>query len=317
MVPLSGHWKNGGWLGRLRVQEVLATEAGVTLAAVRIEDSERRPPAGWAGPVAGDDHLRSLADDVPSEANPRSTGQLEADSRGLADGSGDGLDEPWRLQDHEADPGPPGEGRQPAEAVGDARGTFEARREVDDEEVHGPAREQRAGDREALVGVAGREDHEPLRPDAASDGLHRIERRREVHPGHDRARGLGLGDESQGERRPAAREVTSEREAHPAGQAPGPENRIEGREPGREDARRISLPCLLGTVVRCLERHHRERPHDVAGAARRGRSPLRPQGRQGRRDVRGKRRHRAQYRTSVRMNQGLPQGPVGAAGSGC
>ena len=197
MVPLPGHWKNGG------INKVFAAEAGVTLAAVRIEDSERRPAAGWAGPVAGDDHLRSLADDVTPEADPRSTGQLETDSRRLADGSGDGLNEPWRLQDHEADPGPPGQRREPAEAVGDARGALDAQREIDDEEVHRPAREQRAGDREALVSVARREDHEPLRPDAASDGLHRIEGRREVHPGHDRARGLGLGDESQGERRPA------------------------------------------------------------------------------------------------------------------
>jgi hypothetical protein len=277
MVPLPGHWVDGGCLGRLiwpfrgvaafaglaharlgmrsrarlgralrsgqlnrprvqEVQKVLATEAGVTLAAVRIEDSERRPPAGWAGPVAGDDHLRSLADDVTPEADPRSTSQLETDSRRLADGSGDGLDEARWLQDHEADPGPPGQRREPTEAVGDARGVFDARREIDDEEVHGPAREQRAGDRQTLVRVARREDHEPLRPDAASDGLDRIESRREVHPGHDRACCLSLRDESQGEGCPAARELTSEREAHPARQAAGPEDRVERGEPGREDA---------------------------------------------------------------------------------
>ena len=249
MVPLPGHWVDGGIdVGRLiwpfrgvaafagLAQERLAPQAGVSLAAVRIEDSERRPPAGWAGPVTGDDHLRSLADDVPPEANPRSTGQLETDSRRLADGSGHGRDEPRRLQDHERDSGPSGQRREPAEAVGDARGAFDARLEIDDEEIHRPAREQRAGDRETLVRVARREDHEPLRPDAASDGLHRIEGRREVHPGHDRARGLGLRDEPQGERRPATREITPEREAHPAGQAAGPEDRVEGREPGREDA---------------------------------------------------------------------------------
>jgi hypothetical protein len=234
-----------------KVQEVFAAEAGIALAAVRVEDSERRPPAGWAGPVAGDDHLRSLADDVPSEANPRSTGQLETDPRRLADGSRHGRDEPRRLQDHERDPGPASEGRKPAEAVGDARGALDARREIDDEEIHGPAREQRAGDRETLVSVARREDHEPLRPDAASDGLDRIEGRREVHPGHDRARGLGLRNEPQRERRPAAREVAPERETHPAGQATGPENRVEGREPGREDSRRISLSCVGNLKREC------------------------------------------------------------------
>ena len=240
MVPLPEHWDDGGInVGRLiwpTVQKGLAAEAGVSLPSVRIEDSERRPPAGWAGPVAGDDHLRSLADDVPPEADPRSTSQLETYPRRLADGRRHVRDEPRRLQDHEADPGPPGQRREPAEAVGNARGAFDAGREVDDEEVHGPAREQRAGDREALVGVARGEDHEPLRPDTAGDGLHRIEGRGEVHPGHDRARGLGLRDQPQGERRPAAREVAPEREAHPPGQAAGPENRVEGRKPGREDA---------------------------------------------------------------------------------
>jgi hypothetical protein len=180
MVPLPGHWVDGGCLGRLiwpfrgvaafsglaharlgvrsrvrlgralrsgqlnrpRVQKVLAAEAGVPFPSVRIEDSERRPAAGWAGPVAGDDHLRSLADDVTPEANPRSASQLETDSRRLADGSGDGLDEPWGLQDHEADPGSSGERREPAQAVGDSCGCLDAGREIDDEEVHGPAREQ-------------------------------------------------------------------------------------------------------------------------------------------------------------------------------
>ena len=240
MVPLPGHWDDGGInVGRLiwpTVQKGLAAEAGVSLPSVRIEDSERRPAAGWAGPVAGDDHLRSLADDVPPEANPRSTRQLETDPRRLADGSSHGRDEARRLQDHEADPGPSSECREPAEAVSEARGRLDAGREIQDEEVHGPAREQRAGDRETLVRVARREDHEPLRPDAASDGLHRIESRGEVHPSHDRARCLGLRDEPQGERRPAAREITSKREAHPTGQAAGPENRVEGRKPGREDA---------------------------------------------------------------------------------
>jgi hypothetical protein len=231
-----GRALRSGQLNRPRIQEVFAAEAGVPLASVRIEDSERRPPAGWAGPVAGDDHLRSLADDVPSEAHPRSTGQLETDPGRFADGSRHGRDEPRRLQDHERDSGPPSQRREPTETVGDACGAFDARREIDDEEVDGPAREQRAGDRQTLVGVARREDHEPLQPDAASDGLDRIEDRREIHPGHDRARGLRLRDEPQGERRPAAREITPEREAHPAGQAARPENRVEGREPGREDA---------------------------------------------------------------------------------
>jgi hypothetical protein len=139
MVPLPGHWDDGGISGL--DEEPFSTEAGVPLPSVRIEDSERRPPAGWAGPVAGDDHLRSLADDVPPEADPRSASQLETDPRRLADGSRHIRDEPRRFQDHEADPGPPGERRESTEAIGDARGGFDAGRKIQDEQVHGPLRE--------------------------------------------------------------------------------------------------------------------------------------------------------------------------------
>jgi hypothetical protein len=206
MGPFPGHWVDGGCLG---VQEVLAAEAGIALAAVRVEDAESRPAARRAGPIASDEHLRPLADDVASEMDPRSTGQLEPDPGGLADRGRHVCDEPRRLEDDEADPGPPGERREATQPVRHACGTLDPRWEIDDEEVHGPAGKERAGDREAFVGVARGEDHEPLRPDAAGDRLHGIEGRREVHPGDDRAGGLGLRDEAQGERRPSAGEVTS------------------------------------------------------------------------------------------------------------
>ena len=60
-------------------------EAGVALAAVRVQDSEGRSPAGWPGAIARDHHLRSLADHVPAEPDPRSAGQLEPDPRRFAD----------------------------------------------------------------------------------------------------------------------------------------------------------------------------------------------------------------------------------------
>jgi hypothetical protein len=83
MVPLPGHWDDGGIN-----EELVAAEAGVPLSSVGVEDSDRRPPPGRAGPVAGDDHLRSLADHIPPETNPRSASQLEADPGCLADGGG-------------------------------------------------------------------------------------------------------------------------------------------------------------------------------------------------------------------------------------
>jgi hypothetical protein len=74
-----------GQLNRPRGQHVLAAEAGVAFATVGVEDLERGSPARWAGPIAGDDHLRLLSDDVPAEPDPRPAGQLQADAGRLAD----------------------------------------------------------------------------------------------------------------------------------------------------------------------------------------------------------------------------------------
>ncbi len=285
-------------------------EAGVALSAVGVEDPQRRPTPGWPGAIARDDHLRSLADDVSSEPDPRSTGELEADPGCLAHGrrqpllgarpldsrARGGLRR--RLEDHERDAGSTGERREPAESIAESRsraaggairrspgagsrrfrcGTATAR-QVDDQQVHRPTREQRAGDGEAFLGFGGRQHHEPLRLHAAGHGLHGIQRRREVQPGHDRARGLGLRDEPQGQRRATARDITADREAHPARDAAGTEDRIELGKAGRMDAIVIDRPIdrrpdrwadrwaasRLALRARILERNGRERPDDLA-----------------------------------------------------
>jgi hypothetical protein len=298
MGPSSGHWSDGGIDGveafESRLEEGLVPEAGVALATLRVEDPERRSPARWSGPVSRDEDLRSLADDIPAEPEPGSARQLEANPGRLADGRREARDEPGRLEDDEADPRSPSERREPAKTVGNASGALEARRKIDHQEIDGPACEERARDREALLGIGRGQHDEPLRPDPASDGLDGVEGLRKIEPGDDRAGRLGLRDESQGECRPAAREVSPERQAEPPWQAARTEDRVEIGESGREDPGRISLPCLLD---RRLERHGGEGPHDLADALarqnrRRDRAPLRPEGRQGRRHVRGERRHR-------------------------
>jgi hypothetical protein len=294
-----------------RLEQAFAAEAGVALAAVRVEDPEGRPATWRSGPVAGHEDLGPLADDIPPEVDPRSAGQLEADPGRLADGCRDARHESRRLEDDEADPSSPGERREPAEAIGDASGALKARREIDDQEVDGPAGEQRAGHREALLGVGRGQDHEPLRPDTAGHGLDGIERGGEIQPGRDRAGRLSLRDEPQGERGPPAREVTPERQAQPTGQAARPQDRVEAGEPGREDPRPIWLlgvgnlqrECQPARLVPDLAGHRRERADDLTDPRGSGRAPLRPEGRQGRRHVGGERRHRRDYRTSVRMNQ--------------
>jgi hypothetical protein len=301
-------WKRGGkvdrqarWGGREADEERVPTEAGVPLPAVGIEDEEGRPPAGLAGTVAGDDDLRGLADHVPPKADPGLPGELEADPRPLPDRGGHGCHEPGGLQDEEGDPCPPGQGRKPAKAVREPGRPFWSGRQVHDEEVHGPAGEERARDREPLLRVGRGEDDEPLGLDAAGHGLHRVECRREVQPGDDGATGLRLRGEPEGERGPPAREVTSEREAHPSGKSARPEDGVQLREPGREDAGGIRNG-------EWLERRHRDHckgaPH-LPGGARRGRTPARSKGFKSRRHVRGEGCHQGSV-SNICSNESTP-----------
>jgi hypothetical protein len=225
--------------GTVGDEERLPTEAGVPLAAVGIEDPEGGPLAGRAGAIAGDHDLGRLADHVPSEADPGPPGELEANTRPLPDRSGHGRDEARRLQDEEADPRPPGEGRQATQAIREPGRALRTGRQVHDEEIDGPAGQERARDGEPFFRPGRGEDHEPLRLDAAGHGLHRVEGVGEIQPGDDGAARLGLRDEPESERRPATREVAPEREAHPAGQATRTQDGIQRREAGREDVGRI------------------------------------------------------------------------------
>jgi hypothetical protein len=284
------------WPWRLVTKQVLTAEAGVALAAVGIQDPKAGSPPWWAGPIAGDDHLRSLADDVAPEPDPRSTGKLEPDARRLRDGGRETgrRRRARRLEHDEADPGTSREGGQAAEAIGESRARAsliprptraQACGQVDDQQVDRSTSQQGARDREPLLRIGRGEHDEPLGPDSARDRLHGIERRGEIQPGDDRARGLGLGDQPQGERRPPARGIAPERQAHPAWDATWPEDGIELREAGGEDPIRVRLP--LDLAAGRLERHGRERPDDLGSRG----APARSEGRQGRREV-GRRSHR-------------------------
>jgi hypothetical protein len=284
---------------RFIVEESVASEAGIALAAVRVEDPEGRPAARWTGPVAGDHHLRSLADHVPAEPDPRSAGQLQPDPGRLADGAGEATAagtaamRVGRFEHDEADPGPPGQRCQPSEPIREShlrattRAARNASRQVDDKEVHRSTGQQRPGDRQALVGIDRRQHDEPLRPDAAGHDLDRVEGGREVQPGDDRAGGLRGGGKPQRERGPAARRVAAQRDAHPPRHAAGTQDGVELGEPGREDS--IAIRLRERTL---FERDRGERADHVPGEARCGRTPARSKRRQGRAEVRIGCRHR-------------------------
>ncbi len=321
-------------------EEPVATEAGVALAAVGVEDPEGRPPARRAGSVAGDVHLRPLADDVASEVDPRPPRQLEPQPGRLRNGRREPAGKIRWLQDDDAHAGPPTQRREAAqpvtEPVGEATGS-PARtgpcRQVDDEQVHGPASEQRTGDGQPLVEVGRADDDEPLRPDAAGDGLDRVERAGEVQPGHDRTVRLGLGDMPQRQRRAAARRVPPECGERAARNAALAEDRVERgearrvhspdlafdrlatrqparlatRQPARQSARQSARLCLPGRLHR--QRRDRQRPNDLGRRSRRGPTPARAK--VGKRGGHGRCRHRhcSQIRTNVLSIQESSAGP--------
>ena len=109
--------EDGGGVG----EERLAEEAGVPTATLRVEDPELRPPPRRAGPVPGDDHLRPLADDIPTEPDPGPSGELEAEPGRLRDRARDRSRQARRLEDDEQDVRPTGERGEPTESIRDRR----------------------------------------------------------------------------------------------------------------------------------------------------------------------------------------------------
>ena len=177
------------------------------------------------------------------------------------------------------------------EPVGDLRGPIgpgKAPRQIDQQDVDRAAGQQRAADREGLVERFGRDDDQPFEPDTTSDRLDRVEAPREVHPGHDRAGGLCLGDGSQRERGAAARSVAAECHAGVPWQAARSEDRVELGEAGRDDAFERGESGGLG----CARRGGRNQREGPFGQPPRScRSPAGLEARQGRRHVRGPIRH--------------------------
>ena len=296
----------GGWIGGLfGGEEVLSMEAGVTLTAFRVEDPERRPASRRAVAIAGDQRLGSLAHDVAAETDPRAAGELQPEPGRSGHGAGQLAGQAGWLEHHEQRLRAPGQGSEAIEPVGHAsrpvRGGETAAGQVQDEQVDRAPGQQRAADGQPFVERLGGDDHQPLEPDAAGDGLDRVEAPGEVDPGHDRTGHLGLRGEPVDERGPAARAVAPERDARRARQAAGSQDGIERREASPDDP-------LVGAGSWLRPRRGFERRRGRSGCQRRGRggrqrqgavgdpwscgSPASLEARHGCRHVRGEGRHR-------------------------
>jgi hypothetical protein len=203
------------------------------------------------------------------------------------------------LESDEQRLGPPRERGEASQAIRDlreARPGVRARRQIDDEDVHGPGREEHPGNRQPLVQVVRRQHDEPVQADATRRRLDGVEGTSEVQPRHDRPIGLRLRHEAEGEGRRSRRRRALQRDARAAGKTTGSDDRIECRETGPDDPLDASsrLACgsrsELGWVVGRLDRQRRrgERPDHPGSCG----TPPRLERRQSRRHVRGEARHR-------------------------
>ncbi len=201
---------------RVVAEEVVAGETGVALATLRVQDPESRSPPRRAVAVAGDDRLRPLADNVATEPDPRPSGEFKPDTGRLGDGRGQTTGQARRLEDDEERLRPSGECSESTETVGDACRTVRPGQattgQVEDEQIHRAAGQQRTTDGQPFVERLRGDDDEPLETDPAGDRLDRVEGPRQVQPGHDRTLGLSLRRESVDERGPPARPVAADRD---------------------------------------------------------------------------------------------------------
>ena len=280
-------------------------ETAVPLATLGVEDPELRPSARRPVAAAGDERLGPLADDVPPEPDPGPSSELETQSRGFRDGRREPGGQARRLEGDEERLGPagePGQATQPLGDLGRGRARVRAGREIEDEDVDRAAGEEHPGDRQALVERLGRQHDEPVEANPAGGGLDRVERPGEIEPGDDRAVGLGLGDESQGEGGGTGARGASQGHAGAPREAARPDDRVEGREAGPDDPLDASSRLArgkrseLGWVVGRLGRERRRGQR--ADHPRSCGTPSRLEGRQSGRYVRGEAGHR-----TVRLEQ--------------
>ena len=82
-------------------EQRLQAETGIPIPAVGIQDPERRSATRRTGSTAGNDDLGGLPYDIPSEADPRAAGELQANARPLPDRRGNRADEPGWFEDEQ------------------------------------------------------------------------------------------------------------------------------------------------------------------------------------------------------------------------
>ena len=233
-------------------------EAGVALAALRVEDPERRPPPRRAVAVARDQRLGALADDVASEADPRPAGELEPEAGRLGDRGREAAGEPGRIEDQEQGLRAPGERGESMEPVGDP-GRLVGLRPVG--RRAGRGRAGRPSGRPAALPAIERPSsrlagvmttsHSSRMPRATASTGSKLRDRSSQATTEPCAWASAATPEREG--RPAAGAVAADRDAGRLREAAGAEDRVERGEAGVDDAVVVGARARVGrgVLVRC------------------------------------------------------------------
>jgi hypothetical protein len=131
-------------MDRLRrvMEELGPAKAGIPLPALGVQDPELGPPIRRAITVAGDDHLRPLADDVSAESEPVATLELESQGGRFGDRAGEGRAKSRRLEDDQSGLRASREGCEPSQPVGEPVRPASSGRQVEDEQIDRPCGEE-------------------------------------------------------------------------------------------------------------------------------------------------------------------------------
>jgi hypothetical protein len=126
-LAIGGLWFGGmdrrvaGWRREGIDEQGVASETGVPLAALGVQDPKGRAATRWAIAVVRHECLGTLADDVAAQSDPRPSRQLEADAGGLVERGRQPPTEPGRIQDQQQGLRATGQGGHPVEPIGDLR----------------------------------------------------------------------------------------------------------------------------------------------------------------------------------------------------
>jgi len=229
------------------------------MSVIDVMDLELDLPPRRPEPVLGHRHLSPLAHDVPTQPDPAAPRELQAEARGLREGTVDRCGRSSRLEHDEPGTDASRVGGQAAQRM--LLAGRHVTWKVDHQEIDRPTPEERSRKGESLRRILRPEHEQPAQVHPATDRLERVEDPGQIQERDDRPACLRLRHAAQRERQFAARRITADRCARLEWQPTRAQQRVQGREAGRDglSAEWLEVDPRHGLGIRLLERQDRGR----------------------------------------------------------